>query len=399
MERIGSLVTTITTASAEERLRASAQVGLAIAIFLSDIESSQDVAVVITMIEQAIVSIASHGHGLALNNLRDIGTALESFHCRACRLYCIYKALFGRLDCRAPSRPTIISAPAIGRTQKCPLGHHIVNCFVETLQIVIVGTVVSCTPLVFIPIHGGVDGDTSIREIAFNCRLTYRGARDIASSIVPFYWVLVLPDSMIDSLTQGVPLDATPFPMNQLNPCHTLQTALSKTLHWVRQQVIGEQETLSAIFWKPTIERCIGTLKVRDGTAGQLCWHNCSYISSTYCGIITAEDGVLTLAAQEIANSFAIRLQVTARQAIGGVLQDCFQTGRSTTGVHLLLRMPLAFCDISGVPPLSLLNSHGIEARTYSQHDYIEDAPADSSEPQQVHIAAPRGVEVIVTHR
>ena len=111
---------------------------------------------------------------------------------------------------------------------------------------------------------------------------------------------------MIDALTQGVPLDTTPFPMHQLNPCLTLQTALSKTLHWVRQQVIEEQETLSALFWKPSIERCIGTMKARSGTGGQMYWHNCSYISCSYCGIITAEDGVLTLAAQEIANSFVL---------------------------------------------------------------------------------------------
>ena len=189
------------------------------------------------------------------------------------------------------------------------------------------------------------------------------------------------------------------FPMHQLNPCLTLQTALSKCLHWCRQGVIEEGETLSALFWKPEAARCIGRMKSRSGTGGQLQWHNCSYISATYCGIITAEDGVVTLSAQELANAFALRLQITVRQAIGGVLQDCFQTGRSTAGVHRHLRMPLSFCDIAGVPPLSLLNSHGIEARTYSKHDWIEEAPADSGEPQRVLIEAPRGVEVIVTHK
>ena len=138
------------------------------------------------------------------------------------------------------------------------------------------------------------------------------------------------------------------------------------------------------LFWRPSIDRCAGTMKSRDGHGGQMLWHNCSYISSTYCGIITAEAGVLTLAAQEIANSFAIRLQVTARQAIGGVLQDCFQTGCATRGVHRHLRMPLAFADIEGVPSLSLLNSRGIEGREYSQNEFIEDAPADPFEPQQV---------------
>ena len=162
-----------------------------------------------------------------------------------------------------------------------------------------------------------------------------------------------------------------------------------------------EQETLSVLFWKPETSRTVGHMKSRSGTGGQQQWHNCSYISATCCGIITGENGVVRLSAAELANAFALRLQVSLRQAIGGVLQDAFQTGRSTIGVHRHLRYPLSFCDILGVPPLSLLNSHGTEARTYSNHlgDWTEELPADSSEPQSVHIEAPRGVEVIVKHK
>ena len=147
------------------------------------------------MIEQAIVSIASHGHGLALNNLRDIGTALGSFHCRACRLYCIYEgALWASgLPCTLAAYNHFCTSNWANAEMPIGASTHIVNCFVETLQTVLVGAVVSCTPLVLLPIHGGVDGDCWTREIAFNCRLAYRGARDIATSIVPFYWVLVLP--------------------------------------------------------------------------------------------------------------------------------------------------------------------------------------------------------------
>ena len=115
-----------------------------------------------------------------------------------------------------------------------------------------------------------------------------------------------------------------------------------------------------------------------------------------YRGIITGEDGVVRLSAQELDSAFALRLQVS-------LLQDAFQTGRSTIGVHKHLRYPLSFCDIAGVPALNLLNSHGIEVRTYFDHlcDWTEELPADSSstsEPKRVHIEAPRGIEVNVKH-
>ncbi|OLP74993.1 hypothetical protein AK812_SmicGene45297, partial [Symbiodinium microadriaticum] len=171
---------------------------------------------------------------------------------------------------------------------------YIVDCFVEALQTVLVGAIVSETSLVFLPTWGTIDGDLWVREIAYKCRLVYKGARDIGDSIAPYYWVLVLPDRFIDALIQGV---------------------------------MAEQETLSVLFWKPETTRAIGNMKSRSGTGGQLQWHNCSYISATYCGIITGEDGVVRLSAEELANAFALRLQVSLRQAIGGVLQDAFQTG------------------------------------------------------------------------
>ena len=387
----------------EERLRALAPLGLAIALFLADIESSNDVSLLLTMLEQASVSIAATGRASALNQLREIASALENYHCRACRIYCIYEG--GLWQSALPCTLTAFNIYCTSNWahSDMPIGTstYIVDCFVEALQTVLVGAIVSATSLVFLPTSGTIDGDLWVREIAYNCRLVYKGARDIGDSIAPYYWVLVLPDRFIDALIQGDALDVSMFPMHQLNPCLTLQTSLSKCLHWCRRGVMAEQETLSVLFWKPETTRTIGHMKSRSGTGGQLQWHSCSYISATYCGIITGEDGVVRLSAQELANAFALRLQITLRQAIGGVLQDSFQTGRSTIGVHRHLRMPLSFCDIAGVPPLSLLNSHGTEARTYSNHlcDWTEELPADSSEPQRVLIEAPRGVEVIVTHK
>ena len=202
---------------------------------------------------------------LALNQLRDIASALESYHCRACRIYCIYEG--GLWQSALPCTLTAfnIYCTSSWAHSEMPIGTstYIVDCFVETLQTILVGSIVSATSLAFIPIWGGVDGDAWIREIAYSCRLAYKGTRDIGNSIAPYYWVLVLPDRYIDSLTQAIALDVSMFPMHQLNPCLTLQTALSKCLHWCRQGVIEEGETLSALFWKPEAARCIGNMKSR----------------------------------------------------------------------------------------------------------------------------------------
>ncbi|CAE7220362.1 unnamed protein product [Symbiodinium necroappetens] len=77
---------------------------------------------------------------------------------------------------------------------------HIVDAFVEGLQTVLVGAIVSATSLVYLPTWGTIDGDLFIREIAYNCQLVYKGTREIGGAIASFYWVLVLPDRFIDAL-------------------------------------------------------------------------------------------------------------------------------------------------------------------------------------------------------
>ena len=69
MEQIGNYIATITSASIEERLRTLAQFGLAIALFLTDIESSNDVALLLTMLEQPIVSIAATGQSIGIESI------------------------------------------------------------------------------------------------------------------------------------------------------------------------------------------------------------------------------------------------------------------------------------------------------------------------------------------
>ena len=102
------------------------------------------------------------------------------------------------------------------------------------------------------------------------------------------------------------------------------------------------------------------------------------------------------MAAQEIANCFALKLRITARQAIGGFLQDAFDTGCATIGLNRHLMMPLAFAEIENAPALSLLNSPGIEGPPHTQ---AIEAPPEPIDQQQVQVSVPHGVEVIVKRR
>ena len=213
MEQIGIYIATVTSGSAEERLRVLAPLGLAIALFLADIESSNDVSLLLTVLEQAIISIANTGRALALGQLREIAGALENYHCRACRIYCIYEGGLWQ-----SALPCTLSAYNIFCTSNwahsdMPLGMcvHIVDAFVEGLQTVLVGAIVSATSLVYLPTWGAIDGDLFIREIAYNCQLIFKGTRQIGGGIASFYWVLLLPDRFIDALVQGEALDVSMF--------------------------------------------------------------------------------------------------------------------------------------------------------------------------------------------
>ena len=398
MEQIGIYIATITSGTTEERLRALAPLGLAIALFLASIESSNDVSLLLTVLEQTITTIANTGRALALGQLREIAGALENYHCRACRIYAIYEGSLWQSALACTLTAYNVYCTSNWAHPDMPLGMcvHIVGAFVEGLQTVLIGATVSATSLVYLPTWGTIDGDLFIREIAFNCQLVYKGTGQIGGGIASFWWVLVLPDRLIDALIQGE-LDVSGFPQHQLNPCLTFQTAMSKALHWCRQAVLSEEDSLSVFYWRPSLPRVDSFMKTRSGVGGQQNWHNTSYISASYCGIITGENGLVRLSAEELENAFALRLRVTIRQCIGGVLMDAYQGDTSSIGLHRHLRYPLCFRNLAGVPTLSLLNQHGLEARADSDHlcDWTEELPR-GSEPSRVTIEAPRGIEVIV---
>ena len=188
MEQIGILIATITSGSSEERLRALAPLGLAIALFLGEAESSNDVALLLTVLEQAITTIANTGRTLALGQLREIAGALENFHCRACRCYCIFESSIWQstLACTLTAYNVYCSSP--WPIQDMPLGVcvHVIDIFMEGLQAVLIGATVSATSLVHLPTWGTIDGDLFIREIAFNCQLVYKGTGQVGGGIASF---------------------------------------------------------------------------------------------------------------------------------------------------------------------------------------------------------------------
>ena len=157
MEQIGVYIATITSGTPEERLRALAPLGLAIALFLASIESSNDVSLLLTVLEQTITTIANTGRALALGQLREIAGALENFHCRACRTYAIYEGSLWQSALACTLTAYNVYCTSNWAHPDMPLGMcvHIVDAFVEGLQTVLIGATVSATSLVYLPSRRG----------------------------------------------------------------------------------------------------------------------------------------------------------------------------------------------------------------------------------------------------
>ena len=168
-------------------MRVLAPLGLAIALFLADIKFSTDVSLLLTILEQAIVSIAATGQAFALNQHVKLPVYWRNYHCRACRIYCIYEG--GLWQSALPCTLTAFNIYCTSNWahSNMPIGTntYIVECFVEVLETVLVGAIVSATSLVCLPTWKTIDGDLWVRKIAYNCRLVYKGARDMGILLHP----------------------------------------------------------------------------------------------------------------------------------------------------------------------------------------------------------------------
>ena len=289
MDRLQTIVNDIIEGNTAAKLQALVQLSVAIALFISDLESAAQIALVVQLIERALVEVGHQAPSIALVDLKQIACSLEGLHVQCSMVYCTYAGTL--VESALP--PSMLAFNCYCTCQfaspSMPVGlaTHLVRYVKERLVGATIGSLVNIAALVQTT---GFRGDHWLQQIATQVTLTYRGNENVDDGLVPFYWVLVLPSATIASLTQGLPTDFSALPLGQANPCQTLSTALAKALHWVRQgHIIDSAAELSALIWRPTIEATSSVLKTESGRGGQAHWRNVSYIGASYCGIITAD--------------------------------------------------------------------------------------------------------------
>ena len=248
-----------------------------------------------------------------------------------------------------------------------------------------VGSLANCSRLVWIsPLICSFTGDAWLKQIVSSLILTSKGTQDSEHELTDFYWVTVLPLTVIANLVQGMQASIAFLPQFQVNPCCTLATAVSKTCHWLRQGHIDPLAPLGVMYWRPCIASARSGLKVPSGKGGQEHWHNCAYVASSYCGVVTGgEDG-----------TFSFDLGVNARQLANAYLVDCY-SGTAYWAVHRHLIFPVALSHVQGVPSLSTLDNNDAE-EPIARH--IEPATEIAQRsPARVRLIVESGTEVSVS--
>ena len=217
---------------------------------------------------------------------------LEGQYIRYCQLYCAFE---GALH-YSPLSP---NALAFNNFVTCDFATASMEIGVAARQMRIalsgidVGSLANFSRLVWIsPVIGSFTGDAWLKQIVSSLTLSSKGLQNSEHELTDFYWVTVLPMTVIENLVSGTAASIAFLPQFQVNPCSTLATAVSKTCHWLRQGHIDPLTPLGAMYWRPCIASARSALKVPSGKGGQEHWHNCAYVASSYCGVITGgEDG------------------------------------------------------------------------------------------------------------
>ncbi|CAE7601934.1 unnamed protein product [Symbiodinium sp. CCMP2592] len=120
----------------------------------------------------------------------------------------------------------------------------------------------------------------AIAVTTFNCR--QYGPVD---GLVDWFACLALPASIIESLVSGR-VTEIPTPLGQLNPQFSVDAALRKLCHWYRQSRFSRSqcaEMVKVLIFRPTRLMMDTRLKNPEGVGGFLKYHNCSFLSCSWC--------------------------------------------------------------------------------------------------------------------
>ena len=399
MQGIEDAADRLNSAPATEKLRRVTQLCIALSLYIGDITSSMQIGVVLTLLERTIATIANTVGTLPLDCITEVLQGLEGQYIRYCQLYCAFEGAlhYSPLSPNALAFNSFVTCDFATASMGIGVAALIAKQMRIALNGIDVGSLANFSRLVWIsPVIGSFTGDAWLKQIVSSLTLTSKGTQESEHELCDFYWVTVLPLSTIESLTRGIAANIGYLPQFQANPCCTMATAIAKACHWLRQGHIEANAPLGVMYWRPCTASARSGLKVPSGKGGQEHWHNCAYVASSYCGVVTGgEEGDWQLTAAEVDWSFSFDLGVNARQLANAYLADCY-SGTAHWAVHRHLVFPTALSHVQGVPALFTLDHNDAE-EPIARH--IEPASTEivQRNPPRVRLIVESGTEVSVS--
>ncbi|CAE7307840.1 unnamed protein product [Symbiodinium sp. CCMP2592] len=199
----------------------------------------------------------------------------------------------------------------------------------------------------------------SIAVTSYNCR-HYAPVE----GLMDWFCCIALPASLIESLNAGL-TTVIPTPLGQLNAQLSVDAALRKLCHWFRQSRFNEaqqRELVKFLIFRP-LKRVTDTrLKTPDGVGGFALYHNCSFLSSSWCLTIDSQQqqiGTHTYILDGLVRQHTIVLELptlTVESLASMIHNSSYANWFPTETVHRHCTLPLTHLEIEGTPELYLLS-------------------------------------------
>ncbi|OLQ01998.1 hypothetical protein AK812_SmicGene15223 [Symbiodinium microadriaticum] len=204
MDRLQTIVNDIIEGNTAAKLQALVQLSVAIALFISDLESAAQIALVVQLIERALVEVGHQAPSIALVDLKQIACSLEGLHVQCSMVYCTYAGTL--VESALP--PSMLAFNCYCTCQfaspSMPVGlaTHLVRYVKERLVGATIGSLVNIAALVQTT---GFRGDHWLQQIATQVTLTYRGhIIDSAAELSALIWRPTIEDCYTGFAASGV---------------------------------------------------------------------------------------------------------------------------------------------------------------------------------------------------
>ncbi|CAE7237018.1 unnamed protein product [Symbiodinium sp. CCMP2592] len=199
----------------------------------------------------------------------------------------------------------------------------------------------------------------SIAVTSYNCR-QYAPV----DGLTDWFACIALPASIIESLNSGL-TTLIPTPLGQLNAQLSVGAALRKLCHWYRQNRFTDaqnRELVKIIVFRPLKRMTDTRLKAPDGVGGFALYHNCSFLSSSWCLTIDSTHDAIANTYSYILpglvrqHSIVLELPTLNVEGLASLVHNSsYANWFPTETVHRHCTLPLTHLEIEGTPELYLL--------------------------------------------